>query len=205
MFCLHIKFHCQWMSWFSGLLYRVVWWLETEVSEDRAASIGSRLTAIKPKTKYRWHADAILLLYILPKHYLDKTYMIFEDLLPYIISVLWINWRYYCFHLTNSCVSYVDITECRNLQITPFGCHPAAKYSYKFRENCSNGQKWKGHTVTQTIWWSHKPTAFPCKQVKYVKLDMKETGFECVDWNKVAQESVQWSDFVNTAMNLRIP
>jgi len=26
-------------SWFSGLLYRIVWWLDINVSEDRVASV----------------------------------------------------------------------------------------------------------------------------------------------------------------------
>jgi hypothetical protein len=43
--CLHdiyetrIKYYLSLNLWFSGLLYHVVWWLVTNVSEDRAASI----------------------------------------------------------------------------------------------------------------------------------------------------------------------
>jgi hypothetical protein len=34
-----IKYRLHWESPFCGLLRRVVWWLDTSVSEDRAASI----------------------------------------------------------------------------------------------------------------------------------------------------------------------
>jgi len=36
-------------------------------------------------------------------------------------------------------------------------------------------------------------------------MDIKETGWECVDWIHVAQDRDQWRAVVNTVMNLRVP
>jgi hypothetical protein len=38
-----------------------------------------------------------------------------------------------------------------------------------------------------------------------IKMDLRETGLEGVDWIHVAQDSVQWQALVNTVMNLRVP
>jgi len=37
--CSRIFLFLRYNSWFSWLLRRVVWWLDTNVSDDRAASI----------------------------------------------------------------------------------------------------------------------------------------------------------------------
>jgi hypothetical protein len=39
----------------------------------------------------------------------------------------------------------------------------------------------------------------------YIKIDLKETVFECVGWICVAQDRDQWRALVNTVMNLRVP
>jgi hypothetical protein len=36
-------------------------------------------------------------------------------------------------------------------------------------------------------------------------MDVKELGYEGVDWTYVAQDRVQWQVILNTAMNLRVP
>jgi hypothetical protein len=37
------------------------------------------------------------------------------------------------------------------------------------------------------------------------KMDLKETGYEGVEWIHLAQATVQWRAFVNTVMNLCVP
>jgi hypothetical protein len=36
-------------------------------------------------------------------------------------------------------------------------------------------------------------------------MDLREIGWDGVDWIEVAQERDQWRDLVNTVMNLRVP
>jgi hypothetical protein len=38
-----------------------------------------------------------------------------------------------------------------------------------------------------------------------IKLDLREVGIDGANWMRLAQDMVQWRDFVNTAMNLRVP
>jgi hypothetical protein len=38
-----------------------------------------------------------------------------------------------------------------------------------------------------------------------IKTDLKETGWEDVDWIHLVQDRDQWQAFVNTIMNLRVP
>jgi hypothetical protein len=43
------------------------------------------------------------------------------------------------------------------------------------------------------------------KWVDNIKMDLREIGWDGVDWIDVAQERYQWKTFVNTVMNLRVP
>jgi hypothetical protein len=36
-------------------------------------------------------------------------------------------------------------------------------------------------------------------------MDVREIGWQGVDWMHLAQDRDQWWDFVNTLMNLRVP
>jgi len=36
-----------------------------------------------------------------------------------------------------------------------------------------------------------------------IRMNLVETGWEAVDWIRVAQDKNQWRDLVNTVMNLR--
>jgi hypothetical protein len=36
-----------------------------------------------------------------------------------------------------------------------------------------------------------------------IKMDLREIGFDVVNWIRLAQDRVQWRAFVNTVMNLR--
>jgi hypothetical protein len=38
-----------------------------------------------------------------------------------------------------------------------------------------------------------------------IKLDLRETGIDGANWIRLAQDRVQWWDFVNTVMSLRFP
>jgi hypothetical protein len=41
--------------------------------------------------------------------------------------------------------------------------------------------------------------------VNNIKMDLRETGWDSVDWIDLAQDSDQWRALVNTVMNLRVP
>jgi hypothetical protein len=38
-----------------------------------------------------------------------------------------------------------------------------------------------------------------------LKLDLREIGIDGANWIQLAQDRVQWRDFVNMVMNLRVP
>jgi hypothetical protein len=44
-----------------------------------------------------------------------------------------------------------------------------------------------------------------CRWVDNIKMDLKEVGWNGVDWIELAQDMDQWRALVNTVMNLRAP
>jgi hypothetical protein len=38
-----------------------------------------------------------------------------------------------------------------------------------------------------------------------IKMDLRKIGIDGANWIRLAQDRVQWQDFVNTVMNLRVP
>jgi hypothetical protein len=38
-----------------------------------------------------------------------------------------------------------------------------------------------------------------------IKMNLRETGIDGENWIQLAQDRVQWRDFVNRVMNLRVP
>jgi hypothetical protein len=44
-----------------------------------------------------------------------------------------------------------------------------------------------------------------CGQKDKIKMDMKEVGWEAVDWTNLARDRDQWWAVLNTVMNLRFP
>jgi hypothetical protein len=41
--------------------------------------------------------------------------------------------------------------------------------------------------------------------VDYIKIDLREIGWDGMDWLDLAEGSDQWRVLVNTVMNLRVP
>jgi hypothetical protein len=41
--------------------------------------------------------------------------------------------------------------------------------------------------------------------VDNIKMDLRETGWDEVDWINIAQDRDQWRALVNTVLNLRVP
>jgi hypothetical protein len=44
-----------------------------------------------------------------------------------------------------------------------------------------------------------------CRWEDNIKLDLREIGIDGTNWLRLTQDRVQWRDFVNTVMNLRVP
>jgi hypothetical protein len=44
-----------------------------------------------------------------------------------------------------------------------------------------------------------------CKWVNNIKMDLREIGWDGMNWIDLAQDKDQWRALVNTAMNLRVP
>jgi hypothetical protein len=51
-----------------------------------------------------------------------------------------------------------------------------------------------------------KPLGRPrLRWVDNIKIDLREIGWDGVDWINLAQDSDKWRALVNTVMNLRVP
>jgi hypothetical protein len=44
-----------------------------------------------------------------------------------------------------------------------------------------------------------------CRQADNNKMDLKEIGWDSIDWIDLAQDRDQWRALLNTVMNLRLP
>jgi hypothetical protein len=52
----------------------------------------------------------------------------------------------------------------------------------------------------------NRPLGRPrCRWVDNIKIDLREIGWDDMDWIDLAQDMEQWRAFVNTVMNLRVP
>jgi hypothetical protein len=51
-----------------------------------------------------------------------------------------------------------------------------------------------------------RPLGSPrCKWIDNIKIDLKETGWDGMDWIDLAPNRDQWRALVNTVMNLQVP
>jgi hypothetical protein len=48
-------------------------------------------------------------------------------------------------------------------------------------------------------------TAYTRRWVDNIKIDLREIGWDGMDWIDLAQDRDQWRALVNTVMNLRVP
>jgi hypothetical protein len=51
----------------------------------------------------------------------------------------------------------------------------------------------------------NRPLETPRSRKEDIKMDLRETGFESVDWIHLAYYRDQWWDLVNVVMNLQLP
>jgi hypothetical protein len=67
---------------------------------------------------------------------------------------------------------------------------------------CStNGEKWNASRILVG-----KPEGrLRRRWVDSIKIDLRERGWDGVDWVDLAQDRDQWRALVNTVMNLRVP
>jgi hypothetical protein len=59
-------------------------------------------------------------------------------------------------------------------------------------------------------WWESQKVKRPLgrprrRWVDNIKIDVREIGWDGMDWIDLAQDSDQWRAVVNTVMNLRVP
>jgi hypothetical protein len=51
-----------------------------------------------------------------------------------------------------------------------------------------------------------RPLGSPRRRwVDSIKIDLREIGWDCMDWIDLPQDRDQWRALVNTAVNLRVP
>jgi hypothetical protein len=54
-------------------------------------------------------------------------------------------------------------------------------------------------------WWESQEVRPRRRWVDNIKMDLREIGWDGVDWIDLAQDRDQWRALVNTVMNLRVP
>jgi hypothetical protein len=50
-----------------------------------------------------------------------------------------------------------------------------------------------------------RPLGRPTRRWNDIRIDLKDIGWEGVDWMHLAQDRDQWRALVNTVINLRVP
>jgi hypothetical protein len=72
---------------------------------------------------------------------------------------------------------------------------------------CSaNGAKRNAYRILVGEPEGKRPLGRPrCRWVNNIKTDLREIGWDGMDWIDLAQDRNQWRALVNTVMNLRVP
>jgi hypothetical protein len=74
------------------------------------------------------------------------------------------------------------------------------------RECSTNAEKMNAYRILVGKPEGKRPLERPRRRwVDNIKMDLREIGWEGMDWIDLAQDSDQWRALVNTAMNLRVP
>jgi hypothetical protein len=93
---------------------------------------------------------------------------------------------------------------------------PNTKF-HQFRMIKSRRMRWAGHVARMGATWNayrilvgkpegKRPLGRPRRRwVDNIKMDLREVGWDGVDWIELAQNMDQWMALVNTVMNLRVP
>jgi hypothetical protein len=74
----------------------------------------------------------------------------------------------------------------------------------------SRRMRWAGHVARMGLLVGkpegRRPLGRPRRTwVDNIKIDLREIGWDVVDWFDLAQDRDQWRALVNTVMNLRVP
>jgi hypothetical protein len=97
-----------------------------EITKFYTPSLNNSLViSVKQKHKENIRTAAMLLFYIPQRKYLNKSCMLSEDVILYIISGPYIKWLWYRSHLTSSRVCYVVITDFKKVKATARSCGDA--------------------------------------------------------------------------------
>jgi hypothetical protein len=68
------------------------------------------------------------------------------------------------------------------------------------------GEKRNVYTILVGNPEGKRPLGRPrCRWVVNIKMDLREKGWNGMDWINLAQDTDQWRALVNAAMNLRVP
>jgi hypothetical protein len=68
------------------------------------------------------------------------------------------------------------------------------------------GEKRNAYRILVGITGGKKPLGRPgSRWMNIIKMDLREIGWDCMDWIDLAQDRDQWRALVNAVMNLRFP
>jgi hypothetical protein len=69
-----------------------------------------------------------------------------------------------------------------------------------------NGENRNAYRILVGNTEGKRPLGRPRRRwVNNIKMDLREIGWECIDWIDLAQDRDQWRALVNAVMNLRVP